>query len=842
MEKDFWKVPLQHVLQTLQATPEGLTGQEAQRRLRVYGENTVSTSKKRSIFVQFLMKFQNPLIILLLFAAVLAAFWGQKNDFFIILSMVILSVTLDFIQEYRANNAAEKLRESVALQTTVIREGIKKEIDIKYLVPGDVVFLSAGDLVPADGRILEQNHLYVNQSILTGESFPVEKDERDLSATPKDLGSAVNSLFMGTSVLTGDGKMVVCITGKETSFGEISESLSQTPPPTPFEIGTKKFGYLLMRLTFFLALFVVLINLLFLRPWFETVLFALALAVGMTPEFLPMVVSVTLARGAKQLAKKKVIVKRLSAIHDLGSMNVLCTDKTGTLTEAKIKLARHVDCNGEENEQVLKFAYLNSFFETGIKSPLDAAILQHETIDVKDWTKIDEIPYDFERRRVSVLLENKGERFLCVKGAPEDILSISTQYEDSSDGKVKDLTPVKRAELTELYKDFSSQGFRILGIAWCGVEKKHEKAMLRDEKRLIFSGFAVFYDPLKADVKQTIEKLNKAHVALKIVTGDNEDVTLHLCRELNLPMTGLLMGSEINTLSEEAFRLRVATANLFCRVTPSQKKRIISSLKEQGNIVGYLGDGINDAPSLQNADIGISVENAADVARAAADLILLDRDLSAVYEGVIEGRKTFANIMKYIRMMTSSNFGNMFSMAGATLIIPFLPMLPVQILLNNFMYDISETAIPLDNVDPELLETPRKWEMKSIISFMLLMGPLSSIFDFLTFFVMLKVFQAQEALFQTGWFVESLTTQILIIFVIRTRRSFFKSRANRVLTILSLSLVTLGAIIPFTQLGRDFGFVELPFYFYAVLFLLVIFYLGAGEIAKQWYYKKYPAY
>lgn len=840
MNTSFWQDSLERLMTTLETNANGLSHAQVMHKRQVFGHNVISKSKKKHLVLLFLSKFKNPLVLMLLAAAALSSFLGDKSSFFIITTIVLLSVILDFFQEHKASDAAEKLRRSVADRTRVIRDDIEREILVSDLVPGDVVLLSAGDLVPADGRLLFQDNLYVNQSILTGESFPVEKEVRDLGEDAKDLEKATNAVFMGTSVLTGQAKMLVCVTGEQTLFGHIALSLAEKKPQTPFELGTKNFGFLLMRLTFLLVLFVIIINFFFFKPWLDTVLFALALAVGMTPEFLPMVISVTLTRGALRLSRRKVIVKRLSAIHDLGSIDILCTDKTGTLTQAKIELAQHLGCQGQNCPTVFRLAYLNSFFETGIKSPLDQAILSHTEIDLTGWSKIDEIPYDFERRRVSVLVEKEGARLLCVKGAPEDVLALSTHYE-SEEGTAL-LTAEKRLALQEMYKRHSRQGLRLLGVASAKVSHTQEKALKTDESDLVFAGFALFYDPVKEGVDITVRNLTHAKVSLKILTGDNDDVTLHLCQNLEIPVTGVLLGSQMNEMSDEAFFAQVTHCNLFCRVTPAQKKRVIDALRELGHVVGYMGDGINDAPSLQHADVGISVDNAADVAKEAADLILLRQDLGAVYDGILEGRKTFANIMKYIRMVTSSNFGNMISMAGATLFLPFLPMLPVQILLNNLMYDLSEIAIPLDNVDRDFLEKPRRWNLAAVVRFMLVMGPLSSLFDVITFVIMTKVFNASVPLFQTAWFVESLTTQILIIFVIRTRRPFCQSRPNRTLTLLSLGLVITGALIPFTPFGSYFGFVPLPLSFYGVLGGIVLVYLFLAERAKMIFYRRFPEY
>lgn len=838
-EQSFWLNPLKDLEKNLNSSKEGLTEKEVKARLKQIGPNLISGHQKKNLFFQFLSRFRNPLVVLLVLASVFSFFVGQVQDASIILTIVMFSVLIDFFQEYRAGKAAEKLRKSVALKSIVLREGQKSEIFSSEIVPGDIVFLSAGNLVPADGRLLFANDVFANQALLTGESFPVEKTCGDLAEKEDDLTHATNALFMGSSLISGQAQMLVCETGSRTFLGGIADDLEKPSPPSAFEIGTRQFGYLLLRLTIFLTFFVLIINLFFHRPFLETVLFALALAVGMTPEFLPMVVSITLARGSIRMSHKKVIVKRLSAIHDLGSMDVLCTDKTGTLTEAHIELAKHLDGKGEESDNVLQLSYLNSYFESGIKSTLDRAVLEKKTVSTEGWEKIDEIPFDFERRKISVLLDNGAERLLIVKGAPEDILHSCTHFEGKT---VEDLLPLDAQTLQQyeaLFEDQSRQGFRVLGVAYRFMPKDYSHAVISDESGLTFAGFATFFDPPKKSSIEALELLTKNNVDLKIVSGDNEFVTSHLCSLLNMPIQGILNGPEISKMSHEALQASVQKTNLFCRVTPSQKTRIIMALKENGHIVGYMGDGINDAPSLHTAHVGISVDSAVDVAKEAADFILLKRDLKVVNDGVVEGRRTFGNIMKYVMMVTSSNLGNMISMAAASLFIPFLPMLAPQILLNNLLYDVSETPIPLDNVDQEVLKRPHQWSMSLITKFMLILGPISSLFDFLIFYIMLTILHAGEAFFQTGWFIESLATQILVIFVIRTRLSPFKSRPNPILIASSLGMLAIAIMIVHTPLGAYFSFVELPLYFYTILVPMVCAYLIIAETGKRYFYRRF---
>jgi Mg2+-importing ATPase len=839
-EAAFWKQDATALLERQKVTPAGLTSSEAAERLTRYGPNILHTQRRNALLLQFLTKFRNPLVIILLVASVISAFTGDVTSCIIITIIVLMSVTLDFIQEFRAGQAVERLRQSVTVHVQALRDGKSQEISLLSLVPGDIVLLAAGDMVPGDGRILEAKDFFVNQALLTGEPYPVEKAPAELPEESEIL-SAGNTVLLGTSVVSGTAKVLICQTGANTVLGDIADSLIAKAPPTAFEQGTRSFGLLIMRLTILLVLFVLLVNAFFHRPWLESFLFAVALAVGLTPELLPMIVSVTLARGAQRMAAKRVIVKQLASIQNLGSMDVLCTDKTGTLTEARIHLERHIDGSGRESERVLQLAYVNSFFETGLKSPLDDAILEHKEIDVTVWSKLDEVPFDFERRRVSVLVDNGQRRMLVVKGAPEDILRLCTSYEGSSDTDLLPLDEAAMASMRALFDSLGRDGFRVLGIAWRQVETDHPHAVVSDETKLVFSGFAAFLDPPKESAKKALTDLAASGISVKIVTGDNELVTEHICGQLGLSITGILTGAAIQSMDDQALVGQVERVNLFCRVTPAQKNRIILALKKRGHTVGYLGDGINDAPSLHSADIGISVDSAVDVAKAAAEMILLDRDLGVLQQGVIEGRRTFGNIMKYIMMGTSSNFGNMFSMAGGSLFLPFLPMLPTQILLNNMLYDISEIPIPMDNVDEEYLVRPRQWDINFVRKFMLTVGPISSVFDFITFFVMIKFFQAGESLFHTGWFIESMATQVLVIFIIRTHKNPLKSRPNLWLTICSLIVVALAVLLPFTPLAGPLGFVAPPPMFFLVLAGMVILYLLIVEQVKQWFYRHYSS-
>jgi Mg2+-importing ATPase len=818
----------------------GLSNAEAAGRLRQCGANLLQQRRARSLLRQYLTRFKNPLIIILLAASAVSALSGELTNFLIVSTMVLFSITLDFVQEYRANAAAAALSRTVAVRAVVVRDGRQATIPQSEVVPGDVALVSAGDLIPADCRVVESDDFFVMQAMLTGESYPVEKSPGDLPPSASEVQDASNAVFMGTSVVSGSARRLVARTGAATAIGAIAESLAQPPPPTAFELGTRRFGMLILRLTVLMVMFVLLVNSYLHRPVLESFLFAVALAVGLTPELLPMVVTVTLARGALRMARKQLIVKRMSAIHDLGSIDILCTDKTGTLTEASMRLERHVDADGCPSARVLQLAYYNSFFETGLKSPLDEAILAHEGVDASGWHKIDEVPFDFERRRVSVLIDDGRQRWIVVKGAPDDIAALCTQYEAGQGAQQRRIDSDALAALQERCHALEGEGLRVLAVAWRAVPREHPHAVVGDEAALILAGFAAFVDPPKASAGHALAALQELGVAIKILTGDSDLVTRHICAQLQIPVAGVLTGQQIAQLDDHALASRAETANLFCRVNPAQKNRILGALKARGHVVGYLGDGINDAPSLHSADVGLSVDSGVDVAKEAADMILLKQDLAVLRDGVLEGRRTFGNIMKYIMMGTSSNFGNMFSMAGASLFLPFLPMLPTQILLNNLLYDFSEVPIPFDSVDPEETARPRVLDMDAIRTFMLVIGPISSLFDVLTFYILLHVFEAGERLFQTGWFVESLCTQVLVIFVIRTRK-LFRSRPAPALTAAALGTAVLAAVLPFTPIGSYFGFVALPARFYAMLGALVLAYLVLVELTKRLYYRHFGA-
>lgn len=837
-----WSATLDDLFAREQSAADGLTSAEAATRLARHGPNQMGPPRRRRLLLAFLSRFRNPLVLVLLAAATMSAIVHDPISFFIIVTMVTLSITLDFVQERRAENAVEALRRRVALTVRVLRDGEARDLPAAELVPGDVILLSSGDLVPADCRLLDARDLYVNEAALSGESYPAEKSVSLNQTQATEATTPSNGVFMGSSVVSGTARALVLGTGRATRLGAIAGALGREAPPTAFMLGLRDFGLLIVRLTVLLVLFTLLVNLLFERPLLESFLFALALAVGLTPELLPMVVSVTLAHGAVRMSHRQVIVKRLSAIHDLGSMDVLCSDKTGTLTEARVRLVREVDLTGADSGNVLELAYLNAAFETGIKSPLDEAILEARPIDLGDWRKIDEVPFDFERRRVSVLAEREGRRRLVVKGAPETVLALASRYQ-RADASPAPLDETALAQAEQVRASFADQGFRLLGVAWREVEPDRDHARLDDETDLVFAGFAAFLDPPKESARAALAELRRLGIAIKVLTGDEERVTQHICRELGIETSietgGVLTGAEMDGLSEEALTARLARVDLCCRVTPPQKARIIRALRRQRRTVGYLGDGINDALSLHEADVGLSVTGAADVAREAAAMIMLQKDLGVLVEGVREGRRTFVNIMKYVMMATSSNFGNMFSMAAAVLFLPFLPMLPPQILLNNLLYDVSETTIPLDRVEESAIARPPRWDMGLVRRFMFVFGPLSSLFDMLAFALLLGVFHAGESLFQTGWFVESLATQVLVIFIIRTRGSALASPPHPLLVASTLSALVLAVVIPYTSIAQWFGLVPPPPTLLAALALLTALYLYTAERVKRWFHARF---
>ncbi|HEY3373693.1 MAG TPA: magnesium-translocating P-type ATPase [Candidatus Aquicultor sp.] len=836
IQNDFWIIPLGELLPPLATTPQGLSTTEVQHRLQIVGPNSVAKEHRFSAVFEFLRFFLNPLVIALIAASIVSFAVGERISASIIIAMVVLSVTLNFYQVFQAQHATESLRQQVALTTTVVRDGKERELPVEDLAPGDIIKLYAGSLVPADARLLEANDLFVRESALTGESLPVEKTAADLPPGVHGITDASNSVFLGTAAQSGIATAVVVHTGLATEFGGIAERLAEREPETEFDRGIAGFSFLIIRVIILLVLFVFAVNVLFKRPILESLLFAIALAVGLTPELLPVILSVTLAQGAKRMASKKVIVKQLASIENFGSMEILCSDKTGTLTLGEVVLEHHVNVEGEEDDGILRIIYLNSFFETGVKSPLDSAILKHGNLDINEYAKVAEIPFDFERRRLSVVVEHNSERLLITKGAVESVFEICSTAQLS--GKTVPFNATRLSIAEETYRKLSMDGYRVLGVAQKTVPKRDAYSK-QDEQDETLVGFAAFLDPPKEDINRTLETLAQDGISVLIMTGDNEYVTQKIARDVGLPADRVVVGTEVDAMDDAALAYNAEHGAIFARASPGQKNRVITALKSHGWVVGFLGDGINDAPSIHAADIGISVVNAVDVAKDAANIVLLEKDLAVLHDGVVEGRRSFANIMKYIIMGTSSNFGNMFSMAAASLFLPFLPMLPTQILLNNLLYDTSQTSIPSDNVDRALLRRPKRWRIHFIRQFMVIIGPISSIYDFLTFGALLFVFRANETLFHTGWFVESLATQTLVVFVIRTAANPLSSRPSRQLMITVLAIVIIAFLLPYTAIGPILGFAPMPPLLIAAIIVLTITYLGLVQVVKSWFYRRH---
>ena len=834
----FWDHPLQDLLHLLQTSPAGLSSAEATQRLRHYGANSFVQESRFTALFSFLRLFANPLVIILLIASAISLVLGDPVGGLIIISIVVLSLLLNFFMEFQARHAVEKIQKQVATTAAVIRDGKEQELPVAELVPGDIIRLNAGDLVPADCRLLKVTDLHVRESALTGESLPVEKSADDLSAGKHGVADASNSVFLGTAVQTGIGAAVVICTGKDTAFGEIAKRLAMRPPETEFGRGIRHFGLMITWVTMLLVLFVLLVNIILHRPLLESFLFSVALAVGMTPEMMPMIITVTLAQGARRMTKKKVLVKQLAAIEDFGSIDILCSDKTGTLTEGEIVLDRQVDVQGKDEENVLRMIYLNSYFEAGIKSPLDDAILKHEHPSIAEYEKVDEIPFDFGRKRLSVVVRHGDEYLLITKGEAESVFAICQTVNFGEASQPFDES--QQASAAETFKKLSADGYRTLGVAVRKVDKQNAYTVTA-EHNMTLVGFAAFLDPPKEGIQSVLEALKKNGISVVIMTGDNQYVTQKVAHDVGLPAVRILTGSEVDTTDDAALAYQAAHGAIFARMSPEQKNRVILALKARGHVVGYIGDGINDAPSLHTADVGISVMNGVEVAKDAAKVILLEKDLAVLNDGVNEGRRSFANIMKYIIMGTSSNFGNMFSMAAASLFLPFLPMLPTQILLNNFLYDISQISIPGDNVDPALLHRPKRWQIGFIRQFMMIVGPISSLYDFLTFAVLLWVFHASTnaPLFRTGWFVESLATQTLVVFVIRTAGNPLKSRPSRPLFISVLAVVGIAAVLPYTVAGRLLRFTPLPVSLLATIAFLAVTYILLVQVVKSWFYRRH---
>lgn len=832
------------VLKDFGSRLDGLSESEAAARLNQYGSNEIAREKRQSALMRLLSNIKNPLVLLLLALAGLSYLTGDLRATVVILVMVVLGVVLRFFQETRADNAAEKLQAMVSNTATVLRGGKETEISLKLLVPGDIIRLAAGDMVPADVRVFSAKDLFLNQAALTGEALPVEKKADTAPAEIANPLDLPNLCFLGSNVESGAATAVVIHTGNRTYFGSLAASIIGQRQLTSFDKGINKFTWMMIGFIAVMVPAVFLINGLVKHNWLEAFMFAMAVAVGLTPEMLPMIVTVNLSKGALAMSRKNVIVKRLNSIQNFGAMDVLCTDKTGTLTQGKIILEKHLDVYGEPSDKVLHFGYLNSFHHTGLKNLMDQAILDHEELkehlkaDVR-YKKIDEIPFDFKRRRMSVVVEDAtGLNTLICKGAVDEVLDRCTQVEVK--GEVIEVLPEHDTKRRQLADDLNAQGFRVVALAYKQMPGASDEPVyaVKDESELILLGFMAFLDPPKETAVEALKKLQDLNVNVKVLTGDNEIITTYICKQVGMPVENLLLGAQIETMNEADLALAAGTNSVFARLVPAHKERIIRALQSTGHVVGFMGDGINDAPALKAADVGISVDSAVDIAKESSDIILLENSLLVLEQGVLEGRRVFGNIIKYIKMAASSNFGNMFSVVGASAFLPFLPMLPIQVLTNNLLYDFSQTTIPTDQVDDEWLTKPRQWTIDKTLRFILFIGPISSIFDYATFFLMLYVFNSwhNPAMFHTGWFVESLFTQTLIIHVIRTNKiPFIQSRASWQLMLTSLVIVAIGAWLTISPLAGALGFVPLPPMYWLYLAIMMLGYALLTQVVKIWF-------
>jgi Mg2+-importing ATPase len=860
------------ILARLHTTPTGLSDEEAAERLEKYGPNEVGQEKKHDWLWRLWVAVRNPLVILLTVLAVVTFATAESTSDtiggWVMVLMVVLGVSLRFIQETKADNAAAKLKAMIKVTATVLRGGESREIPLKELVPGDVVKLSAGDMIPGDVRLLTAKDLFIIQATLTGESLPVEKtDARDARTGIQPI-EHTNLCFLGTSVESGSATAVIVATGAQTYFGKMASSLSGQQVETAFDKGVKRFTWMMIKFMMIMTPLVFFINGITKHDWKQAFFFALAVAVGLTPEMLPMIVSVCLSKGAMTMSKKKVIVKRLNSIQNFGAMDVLCTDKTGTLTIDHVILEIHCDVFKNESAEVLRDAYLISHFQTGLKNVLDRAVLKyselHHEMSVDKFNKVDEIPFDFSRRMMSVIVEGPdGQRQLLTKGAPESVFKKCTHFE--SDGEIFPMEPILVGNLIEQVNSLSEDGFRVLAIANKKVppQNAYSKA---DEENLVLTGYLAFLDPPKDTAKTAITALRQHGVAVKVLTGDNDLVTRKVCTEVGINAETIILGNDVEKMSDEQLAEAIDRVDVYARLSPAHKKRVVQALQKKGHVVGFMGDGINDAPALRAADVGISVDNAVDIAKESADVILLEKNLMVLEEGVLEGRKVFVNILKYIRMGASSNFGNMFSMLGAAALFKFQPIMPLQILTNNLLYDFSQVPIPTDNVGASQIAKPRPWQMGEIARFMILIGPISSIFDYTTFAIMYFYFKCTDVvaqaqaqvpaianqfkdeaidhtyaaqLFHTGWFVESIMTQTLIIHVIRTNLiPFVQSRSSWQLSMTTILIMLIGAILPYSPLAGPLGFVPLPWQFWPLLAATLLCYVGLTQLIKSWMVKK----
>ncbi len=848
---DLCSLDIKDTLQKLETDIKGLSSEEARKRLEDYGFNELAHSKTLGFWADVFNRCRSPLVIQLLVIALVSGIIGEIKSTMIVSVMVLLSVGLSYILDRRSSKAVESLGKRVQSHVLLLRDGKETELPMSDVVPGDIILLHAGSIIPADLRLISAKDFFVSQSVLTGESMPIEKKAEQTKLEGGFVFELQNACFQGSNVLSGTARAVVVNTGTRTYFGSISERLTERRVETSFDTGLKSFTWLMIRFMVIMVFAVFMIVGLSKGNWIEALLFGLSIAVGLTPEMLPMIVTVNLAKGALTMSKKKVIVKNLFSIQNFGAIDILCTDKTGTLTQDRVILEKHVDITGNESTAVLQYAYLNSFYQTGLRNLIDRAVLSHIELNVEGkCSLVDELPFDFQRRRMSVIVEYEGDHVLICKGAVEEIYSVCTHYQ--VDDEIYPLIDMIHDDLYEEVETLNNNGYRVLAIAYREFPSTNQSFSVSDEKDLILLGYIAFFDPPKDSAAEAIKILQNTGVTVKILTGDNSLVTKKVCKDVGLKVERVITGDELSRLSSEEFSGVVQQNNIFAKLSPLQKEKVISSLRQSGHVVGYLGDGINDSPSLRAADVGISVDSAADVAKEAADIVLLEKSLLVLEDGIIEGRKVFANIVKYIRMGASSNFGNMFSVVGASYLFPFLPMRPIQILLNNLLYDFSQTGIPTDNVDKEIVTKPLKWNIDNIKRFMIFIGPISSIFDYATFALMWFFFgcyqflnsgphsEYYEKLFQTGWFVESLLTQTLIVHIIRTRRiPFIGSRASIPMTLTTLFIMLIGAWLPYSSFAETIGLVPLPAVYWLWIIGFLLCYSFLTHIVKVWFLKKY---
>jgi Mg2+-importing ATPase len=847
-------LPVQGALDALATTPQGLSGDAVAQRLHDAGPNALSRVKRLGFWADLYHRLKSPLVLQLLVIALVSGVIGEWKSTLIVSGMVLLSVGLSYVLDRRSSRAVDSLGKRVQSRAFVLRDGAESEVRIAEIVPGDIVILQAGSIVPADLRVIAAKDFFVSESALTGESMPVEKTSAVAASAPQSALDLANACYFGTSVTSGTARGVVVHTGARTVFGAIAERLSARGEETSFDRGVRSFTWLMIRFMVVMVCAVFFIVGMTKGNWVEALLFGLSVAVGLTPEMLPMIVTVNLAKGALTMAGKKVIVKRLPAIQNFGAIDILCTDKTGTLTQDRVVLERHVDIVGHTSDEVLNYAYLNSHFQTGLRNLIDRAVLAHADLHVADgYRLVDELPFDFQRRRMSVVVNYEGDHVLICKGAVEEIYECCTHYQ--VDEEVYPLIDMIRFDLFEEVEKLNRDGFRVLGLAYRDFPQSQTVFTVADESRLILLGYIAFYDPPKPSATEAVGLLAKAGVKVKVLTGDNGLVTEKVCRDVGLEVGRIVTGAELARMSPADLAATLESSHVFVKLSPAQKEDIVQALRQAGHVVGFMGDGINDAPALKAADVGISVDSAVDVAKESADIVLLEKSLLVLEEGIMEGRRVFANIVKYIRMGASSNFGNMFSVVGASYLLPFLPMQPVQILTNNLLYDLSQTGIPTDNVDEELIARPLKWDIGNIKRFMVTVGPISSIFDYATFALMWFVFRcsayldpalgaAQRAslasLFQTGWFVESLLTQTLIVHIIRTKRvPFIGSRASLHMTLTTGLVMLAGAWLPYSPFAADLGLVPLPAVYWGWIAAFLLSYAALTHVVKTWFFKRF---